>query len=178
MNTEILEPAPSMHDVDEWQPLQKEARGLFALVGGIWSGCVGLGLSIVAVIIASSKIDSWWLLAVAAVLMLALYISFGIWLGFNRWRYTTWKLDAEGLHVKRGRWWKSETLLPHSRVQHLDLERGPLERRRGLATLIIHTAGTRLQAVRLSGLLDAHAVSLRNALVPREKQDEEHDLVV
>ena len=36
----------------------------------------------------------------------------------------------------------------------------------GLATLILHTAGTRRQAIRQAGLPDADAVALRNALVP------------
>ncbi len=177
MNTEINEAAMPPNVADPWQPLQQKARGLFALVGGIWSGCVGLGLGLVSGIIASAGSDSRLLILLAAIVALSLCVFFGFWLGHNRWKYTFWKLDDEGLHVKRGRWWKSETLLPHSRVQHLDLERGPLERRRGLATLIIHTAGTRLQAVRVSGLLDAHAVDLRNALVPREKQDEDDELV-
>jgi membrane protein YdbS with pleckstrin-like domain len=56
--------------------------------------------------------------------------------------------------------------VPRTRVQHLDLERGPIERRHGLATLVVHTAGTRLYALRQSGLLDADAVALRDALLP------------
>jgi membrane protein YdbS with pleckstrin-like domain len=56
--------------------------------------------------------------------------------------------------------------VPRSRVQHLDIERGPIERHFGLATLILHTAGTRRQAIRQSGLPDADAVALRDALVP------------
>ena len=51
-------------------------------------------------------------------------------------------------------------------MQHLDIERGPIERHFGLATLIVHTAGTRQHALRQSGLLDAEAVALRDALVP------------
>ena len=53
--------------------------------------------------------------------------------------------------------WQLETRIPISRVQHLDLRRGPLERRAGLATLIVHTAGTRLSAVTVNGLDEADA---------------------
>jgi membrane protein YdbS with pleckstrin-like domain len=51
-------------------------------------------------------------------------------------------------------------------VQHIDIERGPIERRFGLATLVVHTAGTRLNALRQSGFVDADAVALRDALLP------------
>jgi membrane protein YdbS with pleckstrin-like domain len=57
-------------------------------------------------------------------------------------------------------------LVPRSRVQHLDIERGPIERQYGLATLVVHTAGTRQHAMRIAGLPDADAVALRDALVP------------
>ena len=79
---------------------------------------------------------------------------------------TAWKLDETGLHLRRGRMWRKEVLVPRSRVQHLDIERGPIERRYGVATLVVHTAGTRQHALRVAGLPDADAVALRDALVP------------
>jgi membrane protein YdbS with pleckstrin-like domain len=51
-------------------------------------------------------------------------------------------------------------------VQHLDVERGPLERQFSLATLVVHTAGSQTTALRLSGLEEPDAVALRDALIP------------
>ena len=90
----------------------------------------------------------------------------GAWLGRLRWARTWWRLDSVGLHVRRGVWWRLEALVPRSRVQHLDVERGPLERQFQLATLVVHTAGTQTAALRLSGLEDQDAVALRDALIP------------
>ena len=90
-----------------------------------------------------------------------------------RVRRTHWKLDARGLQVRRGLVWKHELLVPRSRVQHLDIERGPIERRFGLATLVVHTAGTRLHALRQPGLLDADALALRDALLPEADRDDD-----
>jgi hypothetical protein len=70
------------------------------------------------------------------------------------------------LRVRRGWLWRTELLVPRSRVQHLDIERGPIERRFNLATLVVHTAGTRTQALRQAGLAEPDAVALRNALIP------------
>ena len=96
----------------------------------------------------------------------------GALLARMRCRRTTWHLDERGLHVRRGLVWRKEILVPRSRVQHLDLERGPIARRFGLATLVIHTAGTRLNALRQAGFLDEDAVALRDALLP---EAERHD---
>lgn len=93
-------------------------------------------------------------------------VILGAWLGRLRWKRTRWRLDEIGLHVRRGLFWHTEVLVPRSRVQHLDVERGPLERQFTLATLVVHTAGTQTAALRLSGLEDGDAVSLRDALIP------------
>ena len=71
-------------------------------------------------------------------------------------------LPGNGFAVRRGRLWQWETRVPSSRVQHLDLKRGPLERAHNLASLVLHTAGTRLSAVSISGLDDADAERLRD----------------
>ena len=73
-----------------------------------------------------------WALALGGTILIALC-----------WRFanasharTRFVLDADGLRIRRGVFWHSETLVPRSRVQHIDLNRGPLDRRFGLASLI------------------------------------------
>jgi membrane protein YdbS with pleckstrin-like domain len=56
-------------------------------------------------------------------------------------------------------------LLPLSRLQHVDLHRGPLERAFGLASLILHTAGTHEARITIPGLDADEAVRLRDRLV-------------
>ena len=70
--------------------------------------------------------------------------------------------------MRRGVFWRSETLVPRSRVQHIDLNRGPLDRRFGLATLKVYTAGTKLASVSVDGLPEARAAQLRDALVSHD----------
>ena len=146
----------------DWRSLPKRAAGLYMLAGSLF----GLPFAALPGLLVLVESDDWRAPAVTAVLAALLCAALGAGLGRLRWRHTFWKLDGRGLHVKRGRFWRNEILVPRSRVQHLDLERGPLERRRNLATLIVHTAGTRLHALRQSGFDDADAVALRDALVP------------
>lgn len=92
-------------------------------------------------------------------------LAVGWALGNLRYARTGFALDAAGLRIRRGLWWRSETLVPRSRVQHTDINHGPLDRRLGLATLRVYTAGTRLASVALDGLPQARALQLRDALV-------------
>lgn len=96
-------------------------------------------------------------------LALVLGGGFGAWLG-RRLRHQRWKLDAEGLWLRQGRLWWRETRVSASRVQHVDLKHGPLERRFRLATLVVHTAAVHLSGITVRGLDEADAEALRDAL--------------
>lgn len=88
----------------------------------------------------------------------------GMWIGFRRYRNTLWRLDAHGFAVRRGVAWQRETTVPLTRVQHLDLKHGPLQRMRRLATLVVHTAGTRHSSVAIDHLDADDAQRLRERL--------------
>ena len=87
------------------------------------------------------------------------------------YRYTSYVLDADGIEIRSGVFWRSITNVPRSRVQHIDVSQGPLERSYGLGRLVIFTAGTHHSRVELPGLGYAVAVSLRNHLLPRGADD-------
>ena len=82
-----------------------------------------------------------------------------------RYRHIRYRLDAHGVTIRRGVVWRTVTSVPTSRVQHTDVSRGPLERYFDLATLVIHTAGTRDASVALSGLGHREAMALRDRLI-------------
>lgn len=81
-----------------------------------------------------------------------------------RLRHQRWTLDGAGLSLRQGRLWWRETRVPTSRVQHVDIKHGPLERRFGLATLVVHTAAVHLSGITVRGLDDADAQHLRDTL--------------
>lgn len=74
-------------------------------------------------------------------------------------------LPGEGVVLRCGAWWHKEVWLPVSRLQHLDVVRGPLERRHGLATLALFCAGFHQHTMKLQGLDPGHALALRDALL-------------
>jgi membrane protein YdbS with pleckstrin-like domain len=160
----VATPAPD----DDWQKLPARARALF-----VGTTALGFALSaaVAAVVFCLSARPAWlWWLLPACALPAA---AFGAWLGWRRYRHTRWLLDAAGFGLRRGRLWHSDTRVPGSRVQHLDIRRGPLERHFGLATLVIHTAGTRHSEVSLSGLDALDAERLRDHLARQTDDDDD-----
>ncbi len=162
---EMPQATPSPDDTipDGWQPLPPAARKVAMISGALMALPIAVALTIAPSVLLAAGLAARAGLFVA---MAALLAVAGALLARARWRRTRWRLDARGLQVARGIVWQGEVLVPRSRVQHIDIERGPIERRFGLATLVVHTAGTRLNALRQSGFVDADAVALRDALLP------------
>ena len=83
---------------------------------------------------------------------------------YRRWGYD---LSPDELRVLRGFLWRTDTIVPMERVQHIDVAQGPLARAFGLSTLVVHTAGTHNSTVALPGLATADAEAMREAIKAR-----------
>lgn len=158
-------PTPPSTTAD-WQPLPARGAPVAAIGAGLASMLVLLLASGVLSLVLRNP---WWLPSVLVAAVAGLLG--GAWIGWRRHRRTFWRLDPQALGVRRGHLWQSESHVPVSRVQHLDLRRGPLERSTGLATLVVHTAGSRMDAVSLSGLELADAEALRELLARPDDHD-------
>lgn len=95
--------------------------------------------------------------------------ALGVWFSLARparyYRAWGYRLDDRVLETRSGILFQRTRLLPLSRLQHVDIERGPLERMYGLASLVLHTAGTHSASLRIPGLAAEEALRLRNHLI-------------
>jgi hypothetical protein len=87
------------------------------------------------------------------------------------YRHASYKVDAQGIEIRRGVFWRTITSVPRSRVQHTDVSQGPLERTHELGTLVVYTAGTDHARVDLPGLTHARALRIREHLLPKGEAD-------
>ena len=87
---------------------------------------------------------------------------------YRRWGYD---MGDEQLRVLRGFLWRTDTIVPFNRIQHIDVAQGPLQRSFGLSTLIVHTAGTHNSIVSLPGLATADAEDMRETIKGHIRQD-------
>jgi len=78
---------------------------------------------------------------------------------------------ADRLRVVRGILFRSDTVVPFGRVQHIDVDQGPIERFYDIATLTLHTAGNHNSSVNLPGLKHATALEMRETIRAAIKRD-------
>lgn len=159
-----------MVDENGWQQHDPRTVTLDREIGWIVSACVSAGWALVAAVIWTASFPGG--IASAVLALSWVLVTGGILALSYRWpavehRHARYRSTPETIEIERGVWWRRSIFVPRSRVQHLKVSRGPLERRHGLATLTIYTAGTQYSAVPLRGLADADAVRLRDELLPR-----------
>jgi membrane protein YdbS with pleckstrin-like domain len=74
-------------------------------------------------------------------------------------------VDETGIAIESGVIWRSRIALPRVRIQHTDVSQGPLQRRYGVGSLKLYTAGSRHTRIELPGLTYDDAIALRDALL-------------
>ncbi len=139
------------------------------LVGAIATAAVAFALAfallIVLLAVDGLSIAGRWLVVAAAMAVIA-GVGLLSWLWPAReHRHASYRSDADGLEFRHGVWWRREVHVPRSRIQHTDVSQGPLERRFGLATLHVFTAGTDHARVAVPGLAYGTAVAIRDQLL-------------
>lgn len=87
------------------------------------------------------------------------------------WRSQGYQLRDKDIHHKHGIVWRAVTSLPYVRVQHVELESGPLERFFKLATLKFYTAGGGSADMKIPGLPFAAASKIRSFVLEQAGQD-------
>lgn len=107
----------------------------------------------------------WWLALTGWLLLSAFCVWFSFWYPVREWRAWGWRIDERVLELRSGVWFRVTRMLPLNRLQHVDLRRGPIERLFGLASLVLHTAGTHSASLTIPGLAAEEAARLRDRLV-------------
>lgn len=141
-----------------------------ALLGSI-PPAVAAGVFTISMLIAGGPLgDLLWL---AYPLLLAALGVNAWWYPAARYRRLRYRLDPIGITITDGILWRTQSSLARSRIQHTDISQGPLQRRYGVATLKLYTAGSRFTKIELPGLAYGDAVALRDRLL----EDQEGDAV-
>src|SRR5690606_21839665 len=103
------------------------------------------------------------------VLLLAAWVIVRVPL--RRYQARGYQFGADRLRVVRGLLYRSDTVVPFGRVQHIDVQQGPVERGYGLATLVLHTAGNHNASVALPGLARDDALAMRDEIRAHVKRE-------
>ena len=89
----------------------------------------------------------------------------------RKYRHWGYDMGTDRLRVVRGYMFYRDTIVPFGRIQHIDVDQGPIDRRYGLAKLTVHTAGNHNSTVTLPGLAHTDALAMREAIRAAIRQD-------
>lgn len=133
MSDEVTFDAPPSHRLDP------RALVLWRMVAGLWTvaGAAAAVGGAVAVVALDLPVVLAVLPAIAVVVLGAIGVLVAPRAAYSRWRYG---IDDHEIDLQRGWVWLERTLVPMARVQHVETEHGPLQRRLGLATVRVYTA--------------------------------------
>jgi membrane protein YdbS with pleckstrin-like domain len=81
-------------------------------------------------------------------------------------RYRSWgfALREDDLYLEHGILFRTASIVPHARIQHVDTRHGPIHRRLGLAVVVVFTAGTRGAILEIPALEAHEADRIRDRL--------------
>lgn len=149
-------------------PLQRISGGLFIAALALGS-LIAMGV----VLFTADNLAGWvrMLLPVAWVVLAVLGGSFAYRWPVRHYQHTSYRVDEQGIEIRTGVYWRVVINVPRSRVQHIDVSQGPLDRRYGLGTLVLYTAGTDHAKVELAGLEHGRALRVRQHLLPAGADD-------
>jgi uncharacterized protein len=103
--------------------------------------------------------------------VLLLYVFMAFVVPARKYRHWGYAMGTDRLRIVRGYMLYRDTIVPFGRIQHIDVDQGPIDRRYDLATLTVHTAGNHNSTVALPGLLHADALAMREAIRAAIRQD-------
>ncbi|WP_432541757.1 PH domain-containing protein [Kineococcus sp. SYSU DK002] len=141
-----------------WQRIDPKWATAQRLVGGIVFGVITVVVAVLAVLL-----TPWiWL---GLVLVLPLWLWDYLWAArqVRAWGYAE---RDDDLLVVKGIMFRSLVVVPYGRLQYVDVEAGPVDRRFGLAKVQLHTASSDSDAA-IPGLPPAEAARLRDRLAAR-----------
>ena len=81
-------------------------------------------------------------------------------------RYRVWGFDigSDAVTLERGVVTRVNSVVPFVRVQHVDSQRGPIERLAGLSSVVVYTAGSRGADITIPGLRPERAEAIQAEL--------------
>jgi len=142
-----------------WTPVSPRlatARRLVLLVFAVLFSVPPVLLSVVLAI-------GWPLLALVPWLLVVAWLWWLIGRQVRAWGYAE---SEDDLLIRKGVMFRSMVVVPYGRMQYVDVQAGPLDRRLGIAKVQLHTASASTDAV-IAGLSPEEAARLRDRLARR-----------
>jgi membrane protein YdbS with pleckstrin-like domain len=130
-------------------------------------------LTSIPFIVAAFVLEGQAILPTASIMIpvVLIALAFIIRLPSRRFYARGYAMSTDRLRVVRGILFRHDTVVPFGRVQHIDVNQGPIDRFFGIATLTLHTAGSHNASVLLPGLGEPLARDMREEIRSHIKRE-------
>lgn len=115
------------------------------------------------------EIQLSWIMLVALIWLVLFTIS--IIYVFKSYHYEGFALREKDILYKSGIFFKSVTIIPFNRVQHCEIQQGPIERYFNLGSLLLYTAGGSSSDLIIKGLVYSKAQTLKEFITKNVSQE-------
>lgn len=150
---------PFTRDELVWATVSPRLALAQRIISGVGNAVIALVLLVVGVVLDIP------LLALAA-LIPVLLMAWEWWLIGRQTAAITYVERADDLVIRRGLLFRTTVVVPYGRMQFVDVEAGPLDRKLGIARVRLHTASPGTQA-NIPGIETAQAALLQDRLSRR-----------
>lgn len=160
---------PSVLDI-KYRSIQKKHRTVSIIASTIFA------LIIVAIPLTINILsdDIWFYDYIIYILSIWLVLyGFMILVSFKGFEHKGYAMRERDIIFKKGWIWRSSTIVPFNRIQHTEIDQGPIERIFGLSKLKIFTAGGSSSDLKIPGLLPDTANRLKDYIQLKVGRDEE-----
>lgn len=164
-----VETLPRLHAL-VFQNLEKDYLRVSLIAASIFSSLFVIA-AVIIVFFLSDELDS---LKSMLILGAALIISSLImWLTYKGFKFKKYALRQKDILFQSGYIFRSQTVVPFNRIQHCEINQGPIDRAFDLAALKIYTAGGSYSDLSIPGLHRQTAEDLKHFIIKKTAIGEE-----
>lgn len=166
--TPLAVPHPSASStLPQSQPLPQAIVNVWITrsVIGCTVGVLIIVAVVVAGILAGLPTPAVWVIIIAALLLWMLLIVTCVIIAKYRYRFTSYRIDRTVFSVQTGFLFRTLTVVPYTRVQHVETKQGPVLRHFGLVSVTVSTA------------VDSHVIAGLEPELARKTLDQLAELV-
>lgn len=102
----------------------------------------------------------------------ALQAVYFFWMVRKRFHQEGYALREKDIIHTKGYWVRTELTVPYNRVQHVEIEQGPLARALGLGSISVYTSGDNGGDLSISGIEYPEAERIKQFIAQKVGQDE------
>ena len=155
----------------ELHPLESNYKYVRVIGWAVFALIVIVAISVVLINVNDPEAKKWLLMTAVPVLSLIVIISFVFsYFGFFQMAYA---LRSKDIVFKKGLVYRKTTIIPFNRIQHCEVNHGPVDRLFNLASLKVFTAGGQTSDLEIPGLTELRAQMIKDYIIGKAGLDEE-----